>query len=418
VLNYTNLDNRLKTLEGEGLSQAVADYLEEHPVEAGATTEEAAQIAQNKQDIENLSAEKLDAGKLPEAINDALAQAKVSGEFKGEPGEPGKDGQDGSPGKDGADGKDYILTEADKQEIAELASELVDVPDSGGNANQGSGLTSAVKNALLNCFAHVAWTDENGQSYYDALATALNSSGGDSGDDDSGDDGGTTVVTLTRISAVYGGGDVASGTALSELTDIVVTAHYSDGSTKNITNFELSGVIAEGSNTITVSYGGMVTTFEVVGTSTVRVYLDMDCTLYNVDKATVYSDDGESTAPIPAAANYGFLANRTFENDVDVHFRLVWGDTTVWRNLVLLSVVPVAMETGKQNMNLNGGTVYRSSPLEKYYVEGDGNTYTYAGNVYEGIYRLKAGCAFGIGKLSTAATVQYNTEESYFYVEG
>lgn len=110
----------------------------------------------------------LDASKLPEAVNDALAQAKASGEFKGEPGEPGqpgkdgadgapgekgkkgdpgepgKDGQDGSPGKDGytpikgvdyfdgepgKDGEDYILTEADKQEIAEQAAQMVDVPE-------------------------------------------------------------------------------------------------------------------------------------------------------------------------------------------------------------------------------------------------------------------------------------------------
>ena len=141
VVDYRNLDRRLRALEGEGLAQAIADYLEENPIEAGATAAEAAQIEQNKQSIEKLSVDKLDSSKLPEAVNDALAQAKASGEFdgapgkdgekgeKGDPGEPGKDGQDGSPGKDGTDGKDYILTEADKQEIAELASELVDVPD-------------------------------------------------------------------------------------------------------------------------------------------------------------------------------------------------------------------------------------------------------------------------------------------------
>ena len=54
---------------------------------------------------------KLDANKLPEAVNNALAQAKESGEFKGEPGEPGDD---------------YVLTEADKQEIAEQAAGLID----------------------------------------------------------------------------------------------------------------------------------------------------------------------------------------------------------------------------------------------------------------------------------------------------
>lgn len=38
----------------------------------------------------------------------------------GKDGEPGKDGQDGAPGKDGKDGEDYVLTEADKTEIAGL----------------------------------------------------------------------------------------------------------------------------------------------------------------------------------------------------------------------------------------------------------------------------------------------------------
>lgn len=63
---------------------------------------------------------KLDAAKLPEAINTALAQAKENGEFdgpqgpqgpkgekgiQGEKGDPGIDGKDGQPGKDGADGQ-------------------------------------------------------------------------------------------------------------------------------------------------------------------------------------------------------------------------------------------------------------------------------------------------------------------------
>lgn len=36
-------------------------------------------------------------------------------------------------GKDGQDGQDYVLTPADKSEIAEMAAELVDVPDSSGS---------------------------------------------------------------------------------------------------------------------------------------------------------------------------------------------------------------------------------------------------------------------------------------------
>lgn len=71
--------------------------------------------------------------------------------------------------------------------------------------------------------------------------------------------------TLTSISATYSGGDVTVGTAVTALTGIVVTATYSDGSTETVTGYTLSGTIAEGSNTITVSYGGKTATFTVTG---------------------------------------------------------------------------------------------------------------------------------------------------------
>lgn len=76
---------------------------------------------------------------------------------------------------------------------------------------------------------------------------------------------GEEQVTLISISATYTGGDVAVGTSLTDLTGITVTAHYSDGSTASVTGYTLNGTIAEGSNTITVSYGGKTTTFTVVG---------------------------------------------------------------------------------------------------------------------------------------------------------
>lgn len=86
-------------------------------------------------------------------------------------------------------------------------------------------------------------------------------------DSDAGSGGGETGVTLTNISATYVGGDVTVGTAITELTGIVVTAHYSDGSTKTVTGYTLSGEIVEGENSITVSYGGKTTTFTVTGVS-------------------------------------------------------------------------------------------------------------------------------------------------------
>ena len=86
-------------------------------------------------------------------------------------------------------------------------------------------------------------------------------------------------VTLTHISATYTGSDVEEGTALSDLTGITVIATYSDGSTATVTGYTLSGEIAEGENTITVSYGGKTTTFTVIGTASASAG---ETTVYNV----------------------------------------------------------------------------------------------------------------------------------------
>lgn len=72
-------------------------------------------------------------------------------------------------------------------------------------------------------------------------------------------------ITLSSISATYTGGSVTVGTSVNSLTEITVKATYSDGSTANVTDYTLSGTIAEGENTITVSYGGKTTTFKVTG---------------------------------------------------------------------------------------------------------------------------------------------------------
>ena len=91
---------------------------------------------------------------LPEAIKDALAQAKESGEFDGPPGKDGRDGVDGkdgqdgspgSPGKDGKDGKDGVdgrtpvrgedyHTEADKQEIIAEVLDRIEIPEGSGGS--------------------------------------------------------------------------------------------------------------------------------------------------------------------------------------------------------------------------------------------------------------------------------------------
>lgn len=50
-------------------------------------------------------------------------------------GSPGAKGDPGKKGDPGQPGDDYVLTQADKEEIAEMAAEMVDVPESGGDVD-------------------------------------------------------------------------------------------------------------------------------------------------------------------------------------------------------------------------------------------------------------------------------------------
>jgi hypothetical protein len=142
----------------------------------------------------------------------------------------------------------------------------IEIPEGG----TGSGLTTAQINALDGMFKICAYTADATDAYK-AFQTAFGISGEVEPDapdvPDVPEEPDVPEKTLTSISAVYSGGSVTAGTAVSELTGIVVTAHYSDGTSETVTGYTLSGTIAEGSNTITVSYEGKTTTFTVTGTA-------------------------------------------------------------------------------------------------------------------------------------------------------
>ena len=77
-----------------------------------------------------------------------------------------------------------------------------------------------------------------------------------------------TAITLSGISAVYNGSGhtVYTDDSLDSLkTYLTVTATYSDNSTSTIAaaNYTLSGTLTAGTSTITVTYGGKTTTFNV-----------------------------------------------------------------------------------------------------------------------------------------------------------
>ena len=186
----------------------------------------------------------------------------------------------------------------------------------------GIGLTMDAKNALFNFFRHVILDDGQGRTYYNALYDALGGCTAISLDKNtilfgyagetnqitattSPIDGavtwtssdtavatvsnglvtavgsGTATITatcgtrsatctatvqsLSSIDAVYTAPEhVYDDATLDDLRQyLVVTAHWAGGATSVITNYTLSGTIAIGTCTITVSYGGCTDTFTV-----------------------------------------------------------------------------------------------------------------------------------------------------------
>lgn len=127
----------------------------------------------------------------------------------------------------------------------------------------GGTVTAEQITALDNMFKVCAFTKADVSAEYNAFCAAFGIEGGIVPDEP--DEPVTPTVTLSSITVVYSGDDVPVGTAVSALTGIVVTAHYSDGTSKAVTGYTLSGTIAEGSNTITVTYQGKTATFTVVG---------------------------------------------------------------------------------------------------------------------------------------------------------
>ena len=76
---------------------------------------------------------------------------------------------------------------------------------------------------------------------------------------------------LSSITAVYTqSGMVYDTDTLDSLkSDLVVTANYEDGTSAMVSDYTLSGTLAEGTSTITVTYGGKSTTFTVTVTKAI-----------------------------------------------------------------------------------------------------------------------------------------------------
>ena len=168
----------------------------------------------------------------------------------------------------------YIVVEPSTTGLPteQLGYDIYDLIDAAQQI-QNVGLTEEIKQALLDCFEHVAWTDEHGQDYVDALEAAL-----------------YPPAELVSISAVYTqSGTVYTTASLDDLkSDLVVTAAYTDSTTETVTTYTLSGTLTEGTSVITVSYGGKTTTFNVTVTAPATL---SSITAVYTQSGTVYDTD-------------------------------------------------------------------------------------------------------------------------------
>lgn len=136
-------------------------------------------------------------------------------------------------------------------------------------------LTTDIKNALLTIAQKVAYIDQNGQTYYNALYNAL-----------------YPPASLVSISAVFtqGNNTVYDTDTLDSLKQyLTVTALYDDQTTATVTNYTLSGTLTAGTSTITVSYGGKTTTFTVTVTHRVWAVTSISA-VFNQGSAVIYDN--------------------------------------------------------------------------------------------------------------------------------
>lgn len=240
-----------------------------------------------------------------------------------------------------------------KEDLSDLQEEI----EGGGSG----GLTTEIKQALHNILEKVAFIDGNGQTYLDALddamyavtaislninslsfsslnstqqLTATTTPAGGNVTWSSSDTSIATVsstglvtsvgygsatitatsgsvsatcsvvvaqATLSSISAVYTqSGTVYDSDSLDSLkADLVVTAHWSNSTTTAVpsTDYTLSGTLTVGTSTITVSYGGKTTTFNVT--------VSQDTTYTEAILATMIPGEDFTYVPGTIAASTG-----------------------------------------------------------------------------------------------------------------
>lgn len=190
----------------------------------------------------------------------------------------------------------YVMNTPTNTNRAVLSSMLDDYNGGGGGSGEMV-FTEEFKTSLLNMFEQVAYANENGQDYYDALEAAMDTTPA------------PTPKVLTSISAVFtqGANVIYDSDTLDSLKQyLVVTAHYDDESSAVVTSYTLSGTLVAGTSTITVSYEGKATTFTVTVTHAATTYAVTNTLVgcASSNSATLVAEGASYSATITANSGY------------------------------------------------------------------------------------------------------------------
>ena len=134
-------------------------------------------------------------------------------------------------------------------------------------ATFGGGLSSAIKSAWKGHIQEVAYTSTS-HPFTDALLALIDGSGSDepvNPNPPSGGDDTPTTPTLQSITVTWSGDSADVGTDPRTLITSV-KANMSDGTNQTVTGYTVTpSSLVEGSNTVTVSYGGKTSTKTITG---------------------------------------------------------------------------------------------------------------------------------------------------------
>lgn len=285
------------------------------------------------------------------------------------------------------------------------------------------GLTVAIKNALLNCFQKVAWIDEHGQDYYDALADELFA---------------VTGITLNSSTLLFnsiGGTQQLTASLIPSTSTATVTWSSSDPTVASVSSSGLVTSVANGSATITASVGSVsaacsVTVSVATVTSISAVLNASGHTFYVGDPVddikpyltvtATYSDSTTQTVPSGSYTLSGTLS-QVGANTITVSYESVTTTVSVTCATAELSYISAVYT--------QSGTVYDTDSLDSLKTDlvvtahySDSTTSTVASTDYTLSGTLTGGTSVVTvayeGKTTTFNVMVTAIKYSYVYTDG